>query len=42
MSTPASATGTLSAGPAKDGTVGVVQAGGKNRRGAAAIPGSKT
>ena len=42
MSTPASVTGTLSAGPAKDGTVGVVQAGGKNRRPAAAIPASKT
>jgi excisionase family DNA binding protein len=42
MSAPASATGTLSAGPTKDGTVGVVQAGGKNRRAAAAIPASKT
>ena len=42
MSTPASATGTLSAGPAKDRTDGVVQVGGKNRRAAAAIPASKT
>jgi excisionase family DNA binding protein len=42
MSAPASATGTLSARPTKDGTVGVVQAGGKNRRAAAAIPASKT
>ena len=42
MSTPASATGTLSAGPAKDRTDGVVQVGGKNRRAAAAMPASKT
>jgi len=42
MSAPASATGTLSAGPAKDGTFGLVQVGGKNRRAAAAIPASKT
>jgi excisionase family DNA binding protein len=37
-----SAPGTLFAGQAKDGTVGLVQVGGKNRRAAAAVPASKT
>ena len=41
MSAPTSTTGTLSAGQAKDGTVCLVQLGGKNRGAAAAIPASK-
>jgi excisionase family DNA binding protein len=42
MSAPVSTTETLSAGQAKDGTVGLGQVGGKNRRAAAAIPASRT